>query len=71
MACGISLTNAAHASHRARPAAAVIYRTWVNWYLLIASATVLAGCWPAVFHIAISGALWYGRSASRVDYLTA
>jgi len=41
---GVSLSNAAQASHRTRPAAAVRYRTWVNWYLLIASATVLAGC---------------------------
>jgi len=30
--------------HHARAAAAVGYHTWVNWYLLIASATVLAGC---------------------------
>ena len=29
-ACGVSLSNAAHASHRARPAAAVRYGTWVN-----------------------------------------
>jgi len=66
VACGVSLSNAAHASqspqsntpprvvavrnvslsqlaarihqfancHCARPAAAVRYRTWVNWYLL-------------------------------------
>ena len=56
--------------HRACTAVAVGYRTWVNRYLLIASATALAG-WPAVFHTAISGSLWDGRSASRVDYLTA
>jgi len=30
----------------------------------------LAG-WPAVFHTAVSGGLWDGRSASRVVYLTA
>ena len=28
VASGVSLSNAAHASHRPRPAAAVRYRTW-------------------------------------------
>jgi len=55
---------------RARPAAAVQYRTWVNLYLLIDSATALAG-WPALFHTADSGGLWAERSASRVSYLMA
>ena len=56
--------------HRARPASAVRYRTWVNWYLLIASATALPG-WPAVFHTAISVGPWDGRSASWVNCLMA
>ena len=56
VACGVSLQNAAHASHPARPAAAVRYRTWANGYLLIASATAQADS-LAVFHTAVSGGL--------------
>jgi len=79
VACGVSLSNAAHAnqspqSNTAARAVAVrdvsLYRTWVNWYQLIASATALAG-WPAVFHTAVSVGLPDWRSALHRDYLTA